>query len=339
MSYEDAKAERDFRQNPPSTAPGQGDGLDWNNMPTGSSSVESVSDSYQSDINSTLNNMNGTTSQQGSNQQQNNSQMQQMYQPKSVEDRIFDIAELGGKGIWAYLKALVNSLRNNSKADWHYLGEQIIKFSGAVFVIGIIGCIIELFTQKGNTPIEMLIGSTMSTIIGVIFISVFPSGKSVSDNSVVEEQVPDVDWGSELNDYNFDMDNSDYPDTTNDYYEEEEEDWDAMLSALDEMETSNANSISSGTFDTESAINSLPEIQVGTHTRQYLFEAFSKVLPTCTPGYATMQEIYSDTDEFYNFEIMMRNAASQVGMKEENLPELTRLYEKAPAPVAAVAVQ
>lgn len=329
MSYDNARAERDFRQNPPSTAPGQGDGLDWNDMPTGSSSVESVSDSYQSDINSTLNNMNGggNTNQSVVQQQPNAMMNGQMQHQKGWEDVVIGLAETGGRGVVAYLKALVNSLRNNTKADWHYLGEQIIKFSGVFAGIGIIGCIIEMITQRGNTPIEMLIGATMSTIVGVIFITVFPSGKSTNDvpqNEVVSDP---VDWSAGTDDYYPEEDDYGYDDGGYSDGEDDEQDWDAMLSALDDMETANANVISSDSFDTSSAIESLPEIQQGTYTRQYLFEAFSKVLPTCTPDYATMKEIYSDCDQFYDFEMMMRNAASQVGMREENLPELTRLYE------------
>lgn len=328
MAYEDAKAERDFRQNPPKNAPGQGSVDDWNNMAVGSSSVENVSDTYQSDISSTLNNSAPNTGDASQQQGQNG---QQPYVYKSTEDRVFDLVELGGKGIWVYLKALVESLRNNTEADWHYLGESIIITSLWVIGVGIIGCIIHTITGNANHPIECVFGGLYGLLVGVPMINKFKSGKSNKDNTVedtgVVENQPvdsDINWDAVNDQY----DDYDAGDTTSyDDGEEDEPDWDAVLGSIEQIEKDSANVISSDSFDTEQAINSLPTIQQGTQTRQYLFEAFSKVLPTCTPDYAEMKEIYQDDDTFYDFETMMRNAASQVGMKEENLPELVKLYE------------
>lgn len=328
MAYEDARAERDFRQNPPKNAPGQGSDDDWNNMAVGSSSVENVSDSYQSDISSTLSNSAQNTG--DANNQQNQNGQQQPYVYKSTEDRMFDLVELGGKGIWVYLKALVGSLRNNSQADWHYLGESIIITSLVVIGVGVLGCIIHTITGNTNHPIECVYGGLYGLLVGVPMINIFKSGKSNRDNEAeVEEPVveqadaSDINWADNVESYG-----DDYGDATSyDDGSDEDVDWDAVLDSVNEIERDSANVISNESFDTENAVNSLPEIQQGTQTRQYLFEAFSKVLPTCTPDYATMKEIYQDDDTFYDFETMMRNAASQVGMKEDNLPELVKLYE------------
>lgn len=328
MAYEDARAERDFRQNPPKNAPGQGSDDDWNNMAVGSSSVENVSDSYQSDISSTLSNSAQNTC--DANNPQNQNCQQQPYVYKSTEDRVFDLVELGGKGVWVYLKALVESLRNNSQADWHYLGESIIITSLVVIGVGVLGCIIHTITGNANHPIECVYGGLYGLLVGVPMINIFKSGKSNRDNEAeVEETVAeqtdasDINWADDVESYG-----DDYGDSTSyDEGSDEDVDWDAVLDSVNEIERDSANVISNDSFDTETAVNSLPEIQQGTQTRQYLFEAFSKVLPTCTPDYATMKEIYQDDDTFYDFETMMRNAASQVGMKEDNLPELVKLYE------------
>lgn len=326
MAYEDARAERDFRQNPPKNAPGQGSDDDWNNMAVGSSSVENAYDSYQSDISSTLSNSAQSTGDANNQQGQNG---QQPYVYKSTEDRVFDLVELGGKGVWTYLKALVESLRNNTHADWHYLGESIIITSLVVIGVGILGCIIHTITGNTNHPIECVYGGLYGLLVGVPMINIFKSGKSTKDNEteveepvVEQEAVSDINWSDDIepNDESYDT-------TSYDEGSDEDVDWDAVLDSVNEIERDSANVISNDSFDTESAVNSLPEIQQGTQTRQYLFEAFSKVLPTCTPDYATMKEIYQDDDTFYDFETMMRNAASQVGMKEDNLPELVKLYE------------
>lgn len=333
MSYEDARAERDFRQNPPSTAPGQGDGLDWNNMPVGSSSVENVNDSYATDINNTLNGQNGYQQGQqvqGQASQQGMMQNQMGMQPyKSAEDRLFDLAEAGGKGLLAYLKAFIHSIRNNTQADWHFLGQDVIKKSLVFFGIGFVGCIIEMIAQNGNHPIELMVGSLMSLCIGLVLIFTCKSGQGLEDiqgmESQVSEPVNDIDWGNADEDWGS-VDDGGYSDEGS--YGSEETDWDAIMDNIDSQAgMAGGNAISDKNFDTEGALDSLPDIQVGTHTRQYLFEAFSKVLPLCTPGYATMEEIYTDSNDFFDFETMLRNAASQVGMKEDNLPELMSLYQ------------
>lgn len=325
MSYEDARAEREFRMNPPSSAPGQGSDDDWNNMAIGSSSVESISDSYQSDINSTLNNMNG--SQQLPAQNQQGTGLNGYFQPgKPVEDRLFDAVELGGKGLIVYLKALVNSLRNNTSADWHMLGQQICLFSLGGIAIGIIGCVIKLIARNNNRPTELMIGSLMSLIVGLVLCFKFRMNEG--GNTVVEEVEPvsEPDWSS-FSDNDFDDDDGYNFDDSGD--SDEDTDWDKVLSEIEDSESfsTGSNPIDSESFDVDEAVDKLPEIRMGTQTRSYLLEAYMSILPTCTPGYSSMSEISPDDNMFFDFENLIRSAATQVGMKEENLPELTNLYE------------
>lgn len=323
MSYDDARAERDFRQNPPENAPGQGDD-GWGDLfPEGSSSVEDMSSSYNSNINETLNREN-------SNNNQNNLQQQQKMMT-STEDKVWDATVQAGKGIWAYLKALVKSFRNNTSGDWHMLGDRVVKVSSICVIVGILFMIINTITQSGNTPIDLVIGGVMSMTVGVILLMCFDK-----DNQEQPTEEPEVEQtGQESNlwdDDNFD-DNL-FDEDEGELIEDEEEGsdddvWDSILednSLFDEPEESPM-SVDSDEFDLINVIQSVPEITPGTQTRQFLFESFCKVLPLVTPNYSEMQEIGLDSDTFFMFEDYLRGAAYQVGTKDENIPELESLYE------------
>lgn len=331
MGYEDARAERDFRQNPPSSAPGQGD--DWDNMAVGSSSVEqsggggNIADSYNSDINNTLNNP-----APGSVQQPGMGNPQQM--PMSTEDKLFEVAGKGFKGLWDYIKFLIVSAKNSTNADKHRYGVRVCFISAICFVMGIAGSIWEMFMLKGNKPIELLIGSTLSMMVGLTFCMLFnleDKPKDEVEDLDMEDEEPSYDFqenddSMSWDDVDADMDlDAEMEDSSND-------DWDIDASmdsddwgdVLDDMDYSG---IGSSDFSVESAVSELSDITPGTQTRQYLYEAYMKVLPIITPRYSELIEISEASDEFYEFEDYLRSAAAQVGMKEENYPELLSVSE------------
>lgn len=324
MDYENAKAERDFRMNPPENAPMQGGGDDWDNMLTGSSSVENIADSYQSNINETLNNpQNGF----------NNGQPQNPNMPaprREAEDIFFDSLAIGGKGIIAFVKALVKSIQNNKAGDWHRLGVRCTKVSAWVILIGLIFCIWEMFAQNGNTPEEIMLGGLISLAVGLTL-----SFKFEADDTEVEEATPEtpVEDSPNLDDWSIDNNDEGYSFDEDDGFSEDDSDvdMDAWLNVgsddglMDEALSDNC--IASENFNADETVNTLPEITVGTQTRQYLFECFTKVLPYVNAGYAEMKDLSPDSEMFYIFEEYLRSAAIQLNMKEESIPELLSLKE------------
>lgn len=329
MGYEDARAERDFRQNPPSSAPGQGD--DWDNMAVGSSSVEqsgggNIADSYNSDINNTLNNpAPGTVQQPGMNNQQ---------MPVSTEDKIFDLAGKGFKGLWGYIKFLIVSVKNSTSADKHRYGVRVCLVSAVCFGLGIAGSIWEMFMLKGNKPIELLIGSTLSMMVGLTFCMLFnlEDKPAEEDEPIEEEENEDLSFDTSNGDNDMSWDDVDADmDLDAAMEESSDDDWDIDASMEDEwgdvLDSVDYNGIGSEDFSVESAVSELTEISPGTQTRQYLYEAFIKVLPTMSPRYSELVEISEASDEFYQFEDYLRSAAAQVGMREENYPELYSVSE------------
>lgn len=336
MAYEEQRAERDFRQNPPSSAPGQNDdALDWDSMSIGSSSAESVSNSYNSNINDTLNGAGAGFGSSGVYQQQNPMGMNPMGNQQSqvpIEDKVFALAGTGAKGVLSYAKALVESFRNNTANDWHILGERVCLLSVITLCLGMLSLIINVFTKKGNDPFEMLIGSILSLMFGLTLLMLFAKDKSpeqttdvIKDSGLGEDfgSTGDDDWGDLLSD---DTDDGFMEDPDGFMQEDNSNDeWGDLLE--DDFSVDDSGSVNDSNFNTEDAVSELAVITPGTQTRSYLLEAYLKVLPSVCPGYSIMDPIYEDSDEFFRFEELLRNAAFQVGMKEENLPELMSVSE------------
>lgn len=323
MDYENAKAERDFRNNPPEGAPGQDDegwGDIFDSEPTGSSSAEQPGELY-SNIDSNLAIQNASA-------QQNTGMQQQNMQQKSTEDYLFDATVMAGKGVWQYFKALWLSVKDNTESDWHVLGVRITKVSGIVVIIGVLFTIVEKFRQTGNTPIDLVIGSLMSMFVGIALCMMCDKKEEEPQSEEAQESIPEEDssWKDVLSDWDGDQSDSIEDEIQESSWDEEESDWGDFLEDDSFIEDS-SNSVESDEFDVNDALDNVVEIQQGTQTRQYLFETFTRVLPMMNPTFSDMKQITSDENEFYDFEELLRSAAYQVGTKEECIPELESIME------------
>jgi len=328
MAYENARAERDFRQNPPSNAPGQGSDDGWgdifDSMPEGSSSAEQgVSDLYSTDINTTLNNYNS--------QNQNNNNLQQGYQaPKSTEDYIIDGTIAAGKGVFRYAKALFLSFKDNKEGDWHALGVRIVKNCIILSILGLIMTVVECFTQKGNSPMDLTIGSVLAMIVGVALCMWNDKDVVEGDTESFSNDYQDAFPTSDNYDFLFDDEpagEESWQASEEEFIEEDESVWLSLLEDDSDSYSYSGSVVNNGDFSVEDALANVTEIAYGTQTRQYLYETFIKVLPTITPGFSEMLQVSEGSDIFFMFEDYLRSAAYQVGTKDESIPELETLYE------------
>ena len=69
----------------------------------------------------------------------------------------------------------------------------------------------------------------------------------------------------------------------------------------------------------------MQNVPQGMYTRQYLYDMFTKVLPSMKPNFSTLTEITPDDDAFHQMNSSLREAAEVCGVKEE--VELERLQE------------
>lgn len=324
--FDDARAERDFRMNPPESAPGQG-GSGWGDdmsfeQPGGMNDFGGGDMNIDSILNGDGDPMNGMQGMGVGNLQQQNSQ-----QPTSTEDKIIDFSVAAGKGFVAFMRALIESLRNNTEGDWHKLGDRMFKLSMVVCAIGLFFVILGPFVPAINQPSDMIIGGLMSGIVGTLLL--MNNAKGSEPETSQSQSEPEQESSFE------DDDLSSLFDDSEDEFQFDEENLDdsvddSIWNSFDDfeeeptvVEVDNTNRAGSDTFNVDEALSSVREIPAGTQTRQYLFETFSGVMPNITPNFSIMEEVSEDSDEFMIYSEFLRSAAYQVGTKEENIPELT----------------
>ena len=329
--YSQQRAERSFNMNPPSNAPGQG-GDGWDSIFGDSSSTQndaSVNNftGADSNIDSILN---GTTQTNNPNQMQMG--MGGMQAQPGFGNQIgsaLDVAAVkGAKGTWEYLKVLVTSLRNNTSSDWNLLGARICKISVGVFVLSMVFFLLSLtvFPSLGD-GIDMAVGSCFSCIVGLLLVS-FNKKDGSGKRSIDTEPQPEPQ--AKDNNFSFDFDDDEDSEVDEGAYSEDdefEEDYSDLFDDDDDDYTpiDNSQTASNDSFNAKDAVNALGTIPAGQYTRQYLFETFSKVLPSLQPSFMDMQDVPDSSDEFMMFEDYLRRSAEQTGIKEDKLDELQLL--------------
>lgn len=337
MGFEEERAERDFRMNPPSDAPAQGASMGWDDLPSGSSSAESLADNYSSDINQTLNDPFGRP--QGSTPGMPPTMGNQQGIDTSMEDKVINATVVSAKGFYKYVKLMVESFNGYGYRDWIDFAKIWCTLGACCFVAGILLFFIELVRKSGNDVLAFVVGSAFSIITGLFVMMTCRDkldkyGEKEKKEEVKEETFENFDTMSEEegNDWagEYEEENEEsYTEFEETFKEEEyeEDSWGNVEYEEDDYEPDDSGTVNSENFDADESVNELQEIDPGTYTRQYLYEAYTKVLPLISPGYSEMQEIYDSSDDFYEFENYLRAAAEQSGLKEENLPELISLKE------------
>ena len=176
--WDDARAERDFRMNPPDLAPGQGSGDDWGDLLSESpldtdDSVFSGSENFvgsvldQTNINNTSNN----------NNQQNTFNSQQSITPEW--DAMVAGAKVAAKvskvsydNISGFISALFKSFSNNTEGDWHNLGSRMFKISAISIIVGLVLLILKPLIPSINQPQTLMAGGSITAIISLSLIHI-----------------------------------------------------------------------------------------------------------------------------------------------------------------------
>lgn len=324
--YDDARAERDYRLNPPDSAPGQGDiGDGWGDLYSGSENSTLGNDFTGMDSDMNINSiLNGDTPQmqaQGMQQQMNPASI------TSTEDKIIDVSLKVLKAIKEFSFAFVKSLRNNTPYDWHVLGERMFKISAVAEGLGVFFVLLKPFVSYIKQPSDLIIGGILSMIVGTILMMVFSKSEGAPEPEMPEEEVSIPDDNMDLFSNLADDDADDI--FASDSSEDNTDIWDSLADDEGlynddyyEEDVDNSNCAGSEGFSVDEALNMVQEIPAGTQTRQYLFETFTRILPHITPTFDNMEDVDYDSDEFMMYEEYLRNAAYQVGTKDENIPEL-----------------
>lgn len=342
-NYDDLRAEREFKRNPPKNAPDEGwesadDGfseVDWDSLDEGSSAME-MSD-YSEYMGSasqgqSWNGQNGLLGSQGGTGMQGGGLFggqdpNSPYGNQQIDwlDKTLIIAGKILTAIFSFLKNFVKAVANNKAEDWRRFG--ILCFKGSLWVFGmslLFALIPGLFiTGLSNRFLAISASCVAPFIIGCILIFSIKSYR-------VSEPEEDFNMGSEEEeegsgedeDYNWGQEEEWVPP------EEDEEDdvWSSLTNGSmgdesDELDIGN-------TTDPDSILEKLDKIPEGMFTRQYLYDIFMTQLPKMCPSFKDMVEVSEDSDEFMFFYEAVVEAAKQSGVKDESkIPDVTSVYK------------
>lgn len=332
MDFDQQRAERDFNMNPPSNAPGQGDD-GWGDLFSDSATgVNTGTDSFSTgsdmDINSILNGQQGMGNQQfgipGAQGVQGFNQPQQAQTPSlgsQLGDKLEVVTVKGLEGAWKYIKFMVKSLTNNTPYEWNMLGTRLCKLSIGVLVAWVFFSVISIFVPTLKGIDALFVGGCIGSMAGVGLVAAFRKGTGENTPVVETNDVPEqLDDEDDLGEFSWD-DDSDVEESS---YGDDSDDWgNAFEDSSSSFGTIDDSFFASNdSFDAKEAVDSLPDIPTGQYTRQFLFETFSKVLPSVEPSFMNMEDVIEGSDEFMMFEDFMRRSAEQTGINEDKLDEL-----------------
>lgn len=350
-----ARAERQNRMNPPEFAPGQSDDDDFFNddLFGSDSSMDSGMGTQPSMMNPQVGgfNMNPMGDMNGMNGMGNQGQggMNQQGSGISTEDKIFDAAAKGAKGALSFSKELVGSFKGLTPKFWSVWGSNTFVVSG---ICAGVGLVLTLFGVK-SLGFNMLIGGILSAGTGglVLMFNVEKAKECTSkyvDGDVTQQSqgqpaLGDTsDFNNDFNSSDGDFDfGSDDDDGDFDFGSDDDDDEDFDFGSDDDSEEGSEDDFSNDDFfstaegslssepaeamSTEDALNSLVVPDMGIYTRQYLYEAFTKVLMNITPSFSKVELLNEDSNEFLFWNEKLREACEASGIKEESLPDLEKL--------------
>lgn len=271
----------------------------------------------------------------------NGFQQQPQMQGQSTEDKFWSAVGAGAKGSMSFGKELISSMKTFTPRWYSEWGRTVlitgIVVAGAGFILKLAGLSVGL---------KISIGGIFSSAGGVLIwlfktedaknytskykdennsnqsfnnpSDIMPVSDGFGDNGIgfqdntPASDFPSDDFGSE----DFDS----YGDEDDDIYGIGGDDDDDYYGGMIEDEPQEG-------MNAEEALNSLPDIPKGMYERKYLWDMFTKVLPTMKPGFSEMHEIDDTEDAFLYWGDKLREAAAVAGCKEDYLPELLRLQE------------
>ena len=321
-----AQYDRMNRTNPPEYAPGQGDnGFSddiFNNdvaQPTGNITNGMFTNGF--------NNAGGNSF--------NNPMQQQATPQKDDCDRFWDAVDKATPKVMAFLKEFGTSFGKVTPYFWTDWGFTATIVSACVFGGGLL---LRLFGV--NIGLKIAIGGIYSAIPSA-FCWLFLQDSARRCSSMYKDDNSDmgVEDSNPFGESDTDSSNGTFG-SFGDAEEDDDMDFfgsDADPDFEDEDDFGLEDDFDFGDFEpeptklesvsTDEAIENMQEVTKGMYTRQYLYEQFTKVLPSYNAGFYTNKEYSEDDEVFLYWEDNLRQAAQVTGVSEECLPNLVSLKE------------
>lgn len=247
---------------------------------------------------------------------------QQGQQPQTASEAISQAAQQAaskaGRGSYEFTKAAVVAAKSHTAASVSGMGAATMKTSGVVSVAGAGMWLLSNFLPALAVGYYILVGAAVSALIGI---ATFAGGYLIDQKDDVREQLrrpePEPKPAPVVEPQPLPVFNEPEPASTPAPEPEQETDsWDWNDLIPDEEPAKDVD------YDSlESDLESL-NMQKGTQTRQFIYETLTKGLPSISPKFADMRNLRKGSAEWAIWAELIRDAAKQVGTRDDLLPDL-----------------
>lgn len=247
---------------------------------------------------------------------------QQGQQPQTASEAISQAAQQAaskaGRGSYEFTKAAVVAAKSHTAASVSGMGAATMKTSGVVSVAGAGMWLLSNFLPALAVGYYILVGAAVSALIGI---ATFAGGYLIDQKDDVREQLrrpePEPEPAPVVEPQPLPVFNEPEPASAPAPEPEPEADgwdWNDLIPDEEPAEEVDYDSL-------ESDLERL-NMQKGTQTRQFIYETLTKGLPSISPKFADMRNLRKGSAEWAIWAELIRDAAKQVGTRDDLLPDL-----------------
>lgn len=249
---------------------------------------------------------------------------QQGQQPQTASEAIsqaaHQAASKAGRNSYEFTKAAVVAAKNHTAASVSGMGAATMKTSGVVSVAGAGMWLLSNFLPALTVGYYILVGAAVSALVGI---ATFAGGYLIDQKDDVREQLrrpaPEPDPEPVADPQPLPVFDEPEPASTPAPEPEPEQesdswDWSDLIPDEEPVEDVDYEAL-------ESDLENL-DMKKGTQTRQFIYETLTKGLPSISPKFADMRNIREGNAEWAIWAELIRDAAKQVGTREDLLPDL-----------------
>lgn len=247
---------------------------------------------------------------------------QQGQQPQTASEAISQAAQQAaskaGRNSYEFTKAAVVAAKSHTAASVSGMGATTMKTSGVISVAGAGMWLLSNFLPALTVGYYILVGAAVSALVGI---ATFAGGYLIDQKDDVREQLrrPDPEPDPEPVADPQPLPVFDEPEPASTPAPEPEPeadgwDWNDLIPDEEPVKDVDYDSL-------ESDLENL-DMKKGTQTRQFIYETLTKGLPSISPKFADMRNIREGSAEWAIWAELIRDAAKQVGTREDLLPDL-----------------
>lgn len=241
---------------------------------------------------------------------------QQQTASEAISQAAQQAASKAGRGSYEFTKAAVVAAKSHTAASVSGMGATTMKTSGVISVAGAGMWLLSNFLPALTVGYYILVGAAVSALVGI---ATFAGGYLIDQKDDVREQLrrPAPEPEPVADPQPLPVFDEPEPASTPAPEPEPEADgwdWNDLIPDEEPVEDVDYDSL-------ESDLENL-DMKKGTQTRQFIYETLTKGLPSISPKFADMRNIREGSAEWAIWAELIRDAAKQVGTREDLLPDL-----------------